>query len=68
MSMAEQNFMWQTMRDDAAYAQQSGETRKERAMQVLSSIYGNVELMTDKKFSHARDVLAKQLELLLDLY
>ena len=68
MSMAEQNFMWQTMRDDAAYAQQSGETRKERAMQVLSSIYGNVELMTDKKFSHARDVLAKRLELLLDLY
>ena len=67
MSMAEQNYMWQELRDDAAFAQQTMENVKERAMQVLSSIYGNAELMTYKKHSNARDVLAPKLERLLGL-
>ena len=36
-------------------------------MQVLSSIYGNTELMVGKKTSHARDTLAPKMERLLGL-
>jgi len=68
LSQAEQNYIWQKMRDDAAYVQQSSETRKERAMQVLSSIYGNSELMVSKRYIVARDVLAPKLEALLELF
>ena len=62
MSQSEQNFLWQQLRDAEAFAQQNDLTKKERIMQILSSIYGNSELMTDKKFSRARDDLAPQLE------
>jgi len=69
MSMSEQNFMWQEMRDEAAFAQQTSENVKERAMQVLSSIYGNTELMANTKSpSYARDTLAPRLEKLLQLF
>ena len=69
MSMSEQNFMWQEMRDEAAFAQQTSENVKERAMQVLASIYGNTELMANtKNFSYARDTLAPRLESLLALF
>ena len=62
MSASEQNFLWQQLRDAEAFAQQNDLTRKERIMQILSSIYGNSELMTDKKYSRARDDLAPELE------
>ena len=62
MSQSEQNFLWQQLRDAEAFAQQNDLTRKERIMQILSSIYGNSELMTDKKYSRARDDLAPELE------
>jgi hypothetical protein len=68
MSIAEQNFMWQEMRDEAAFAQQTSENVKERAMQVLSSIYGNTELMTSKRYSYARDVLAPKIENMLQFF
>ena len=45
MSMAEQNFLWQQLRDEAAFNQQTNQNTKERAMQLLSSLYGNAELM-----------------------
>ena len=67
MSQAEQNYMWQEARDKAAFKQQSKENKFERAMQVLSSIYGNTELMVGKKTSHARDTLAPKMERLLGL-
>ena len=67
MSMAEQNYMWQELRDKAAFAQQTSESTSERMMTVLSAIYGNAELMTYKKHSHARDTLAPKIERLLGL-
>jgi hypothetical protein len=45
MTSAEQTYLWQKARDEAAFAQQTLETTKERAMGVLSSIYSNGELM-----------------------
>ena len=62
MSQSEQNFLWQQMRDAEAFAQQNQLTQKERTMQILSSIYGNAELMTYKRYSYARDTLAPRLE------
>ena len=52
MSSAEQNFVWQALRDDANFANQKDLARGERAMQLLSSIYGNEGLMggKDSKF------------------
>jgi len=73
MSQAEQNFMWQRMRDEAAFAQQTAENTKERAMQILSSIYGNSDLMGSKYApapgtNYARDTLAPRLEKIIDLF
>ena len=45
MSSAEQNFVWQSLRDDAAFQQQSTLSQREQAMQIISSIVGNGELM-----------------------
>jgi hypothetical protein len=45
MSMSEQNFLWQQLRDEAAFDQQSSENSKERGMSLLAALYGNAELM-----------------------
>jgi len=47
MSMSEQNFLWQQLRDEAAFDQQSAENSKERGMALLSALYGNAELMRE---------------------
>jgi hypothetical protein len=62
MTSAEQNFLWQQARDTAAFAQQSLETKKERAMQLLSSLYGNTELMKDGIAKSGVSSLSKKLE------
>ena len=66
MSQAEQDFLWQRLRDEAGYAQLRGENKKERAMQTLSALYGNTELMTDKRDSYARDTVSRNLEDILE--
>ena len=65
LSATEQNFVWQSLRDNAAHNQQSAENTKERAMSVLSSVYGNTELMSSNsgrasaaKISNALETLA----------
>jgi hypothetical protein len=66
MTQAEQDFLWQKMRDEAGFAQMTGENKKERAMQVLSALFGNTELMDSKRNSYARDTVARRLEAILE--
>ena len=66
MTQAEQDFLWQQMRDEAGFAQMTAENKKERAMQVLSALFGNTELMDSKRSSHARDTVARRLEAILE--
>ena len=54
--------MWQELRDTAARNAAEDQSTRERAMNVLSAIYGNADLMTDKKTRYARDTLAPRLE------
>tara|TARA_R110002020_G_scaffold198231_1_gene399446 strand:+ start:1978 stop:4830 length:2853 start_codon:yes stop_codon:yes gene_type:complete len=49
LSASEQNFVWQSLRDNAAFNQQTSQNKAERAMQILSAIYGNTELMKKKE-------------------
>jgi len=49
MSQAEQNFYWQSMRDASAFAQQDTTSEKERAMQILSGVMSNEQLMVSEK-------------------
>ena len=65
MSMGEQNYLWQKLRDDAAFAQQTGQNSKERAMQLLSSLYGNAELMSDGKGQNVAITLGNALEFII---
>ena len=65
MSMGEQNYMWQKLRDDAAFTQQSGENSKERAMSLLTSLYGNAELMRDSKGRNVAIALGNSLEFII---
>jgi hypothetical protein len=65
MSMGEQNYMWQKLRDDAAFSQQSEENAKERAMSLLSSLYGNAELMSDSKGQNVAINLGNSLEYII---
>ena len=44
-----QNYVWQSLRDNAAFNQQTSQNKAERAMQILSAIYGNTELMKKKE-------------------
>ena len=66
MSAAEQNFVWQSLRDDAAFSQQSNLAQREQAMQLLSSIYGNSELMGGKhsKFDRVSGTITNLYDLL----
>ena len=64
MTQSEQDFLWQQMRDQAGFSQMTAENKKERAMQALSAMYGNTELMTEKN-SYARDVVGRRLEVIL---
>ena len=45
ITAAEQNYVWQSLRDNAAFNQQTMENTAERGMQILSSIYANTVLM-----------------------
>ena len=47
LSQQEQAFLWQQLRDEAAFDQQSAENSKERGMALLSALYGNAELMRE---------------------
>jgi len=67
MTSAEQNFLWQQARDTAAFAQQSLETKKERAMQLLSSLYGNTELMKDGIAKSGVSSLSAKLEQIIGI-
>ena len=67
MDQSEQNFLWQEMRDDAAFAQQTAESLKERALSLLNTIYGSSTLMEAKGANYARDTLAPILEKLVGL-
>jgi hypothetical protein len=67
MTSAEQNFLWQTARDSAAFSQQSTETKKERAMQLLASLYGNTELMKNGLASSGVSTLAGKLESIIGI-
>jgi hypothetical protein len=62
MSMGEQNFLWQQMRDEASFSQQALESEKERAMQIMASIFGNTELMDDTKGRTKAEQMAAELE------
>jgi len=62
MSMGEQNYLWQQMRDTASFNQQALQSDKERAMQLLASIYGNPELMGDGSARRAAAPIADALE------
>ena len=62
MSQAEQNYMWQELRDIAARNAAEDQSTKERAMSILSAIYSNPDLMTGKGEKYARDELAIDLE------
>ena len=65
MSMGEQNYLWQKMRDTASFDQQALQSDKERAMQLLASIYGNPELMGDGSARQAAAQIADPLEKLI---
>ena len=69
MSTAEQNYLWQKLRDEATFAQATLESNKERALNLLVGIYGNEEVMKGKSAAsvRARDVIGPSLERLLDI-
>tara|TARA_R110000765_G_scaffold145217_1_gene247330 strand:- start:183 stop:599 length:417 start_codon:yes stop_codon:yes gene_type:complete len=62
LTATEQNFVWQSLRDTAAHNQQSSQNTKERAMQVLSSVYGNTDLMASSSGRVLAANLANALE------
>ena len=45
LSMQEQGYVYQSMRDSAAFNQQTTQNEAERAMQRMAALYGNTELM-----------------------
>jgi hypothetical protein len=65
MSMGEQNYLWQQIRDTASFNQQAGESDKERAMNILASIYGNPDLMGSSKSRRAAATIANALEVII---
>ncbi len=65
MTQAEQDFLWQKMRDEAGFTQMTAENKKERAMQVLSALYGNTELMDSKRGDLIQTTVARRLEAIL---
>ena len=69
MSTAEQNYLWQKLRDEATFAQATLESDKERALNLLVGIYGNKDLMTENNTAskRARNALAPALEIILDM-
>ena len=46
LTAAEQSFIWQSLRDTAAFNQSTKQNTSDRAMQIMSSLYGNEEAMS----------------------
>ena len=56
MASAEQNHVWQNLRDSAAFSHAANQSARERAMQIMSSLYGNTEMMTGNSLTQATNM------------